>query len=171
MKASRFGHWLGALGAYRKLTALAVLAAAAALIAASEAKANTTQTTVTVVPINVSPFDECTGEFVDLTGSLRVIFNSTTDAAGGQHRIEVGIYGQLTGTGELTGNSYRFVTASPSVIPQLSSDALIFSDAGAQLLLAEGSQDNLVHTLAVHFTVTPTGQVTSVSQFTFECRG
>jgi len=153
------------------LRALVVLALAVASVGASGANAASTGASVVEVPIHVEPYDECTGEFVDLHGTLRDVFMTTTDAAGGQHRIEIILYVQLTGTGESSGNTYRFVTAAPGVIQQPSSGALVFSDAGIQVLLSGGSSSNLVHTLEVHFTLSPTGQITSVSNFTFACRG
>lgn len=148
---------------------LVALAAVVALLAAPAANAG--PATIAVVPFTVSTFDQCTGEFVDLSGSLVDVFTTTTDASGGQHRIEIVRYSQLTGIGETTGSHYRFVTASPSVVQQLSSGTLIFSDAGIQVLVSPGSSSTLVHTLTVHFTRSPTGQITSVSNFTFACRG
>jgi hypothetical protein len=144
---------------------------AAASISTSAANAASPGANVLEVPISVSPFDECTGEVVDLNGSLREVFRTSTDAAGGEHQVEVILYGQLTGTGELSGNSYRFLTAAPGVIQRPSSGALVFSSGGIQVLLSGGSSANLVHTLEVHFTLSPTGEITNVSNFTFACRG
>src|SRR5216117_2377022 len=110
-------------GRHHIFRALVVLTLAAASISTSAANAASTGANVVEVPINVSPFDECTGEFVDLHGSLREVFMTSTDAAGGEHRIEIILYGQLTGTGELSGNSYRFLTAAPGVIQRPSSGA------------------------------------------------
>jgi hypothetical protein len=171
MVTRRFRRRSRARGGYQMLGGLLLLAAAAASILAPPARADSTPTRVVTVPYHVSPFDECTGEFVDLSGTLREVFNTTTDASGGQHRVEIDLYSQLTGTGESSGNSYRFVTASTSVEQQLSSGTLIFSDAGIQVLLSGGSSPNLVHTIDVHFTLSPTGQITNVSNFTFACRG
>jgi hypothetical protein len=171
MVTPQFRRWSRARGCYHMVGVLVLLGAAVASISAPAANAASTPPSVVTVFFHVSPFDECTGEFVDLSGTLREVFKTTTDSSGGQHRVEIDLYSQLTGTGESTGNSYRFVTASTSVEQQLSSGTLIFADAGIQVLLSGGSSANLVHTIDVHFTLSPTGQITNVSNFTFACRG
>jgi hypothetical protein len=158
-------------GAYFMLRALVVLAVAAAWIWVPAADADTTQTSIVEVPLNVSPFDPCTGEFVDLHGSLREVVVRTTDASGGFHEVELDFYFQLTGTGELSGDTYRFISPHPFILQEPSSGAVIITIAGVQVLLSEGSSANLVGTATTHVTISPTGQVTSVSNFDITCRG
>ena len=85
------------------------------------------------MPIHFEPYDECTGEFVDLHGTLRDVFMTTTDAAGGQHRIESILYMQLIGTGESSGNTYRSDGRSGRH-PATKFGCARLSDAGIQVL-------------------------------------
>jgi hypothetical protein len=158
-------------GTYHMLRALVVLAVAAACIWAPAAKADTTETSIVEIPLNVSPFDPCTGEFVDLHGSLREVLVTTTDASGGSHFVELDFDFQLTGTGELSGDTYRLISSHPFIYQQPSSGAVVTTVAGALVLLSEGSSANLIVTVAVHGTLSPTGHETIVNHFEITCRG
>jgi hypothetical protein len=168
--ASRFQCFARRDG-YYLLGGLILFVAVAVSILAPAAKADSAQASLVRVPFHVEPYDECTREFVDMRGTLAEVFKTTTDAAGGQHRVEIDLYLHLTGTGESSGISYRFVTASAEVEQDLSSGTLVFNAAGIQVLLSGPSAPNLVHTIDTHFTLSPTGQITNASNFTFACHG
>jgi hypothetical protein len=113
------------------------------------------------------PFDEvvyvpCSGEYVELTGSVNFVFHSTFDAAGGQHlKIHSNLQG-VSGTGMTTGVKYRGTQSDLDQFNVAEADAPFEgSTVTSEQIIGQGPGNNFVLHESAHFTINANGDLTA----------
>jgi hypothetical protein len=97
-----------------------------------------------------------------LDGDVHFVLSFTTDAAGGTHESNLGVYTNVTGTGLVSGDTYHVVLANPSASFQTESGTLTATTITATVVATSGPNNNLSVHGTGHFTVTPSGQDSGV---------
>src|SRR5438034_3668815 len=146
----------------RRHVAFAAAAIAAALIASATHAAALGTTSVQSVPLTLTASVPCAngglGESVQLTGSLHIVATTTFDAAGGIHLYSHFSPQDVSGTGLVSGASYRGtgVTASQlNLFPGI--QQIVVNNF--QLVGTTGAPSLRVHEILV-FVVDANGKVT-----------
>jgi hypothetical protein len=118
--------------------------------------------TIVSIPENVVLFDACTGEGVQVTGTIHVVTVLTQDSNGGTHtQMHFNVQG-VSGVGVLSGTKYRGIHnethASNSGGPAPSE----FTTRIDIRLISEGSSSNFtIRDALVHVTIDANGSVTA----------
>ena len=148
MRSRPRGRWIAAL-----------LAVVAALVSASTASADVT------VDVQHYPWElgvaGCT-ETVIASGTLTVVMQSTTDAAGlFSHQLSVLIF-KGTGYGVDSGEPYRVSLESETVLKPPGNGATVATMQGAFKVIPLGDGEKRVGTAPFHITFNALGEVTSL---------
>lgn len=118
--------------------------------------------------VNFSTFSECTNEFVDLSGSMRVSDTLVVDSNGGVHFVSTFNNQGIAGVGEISGTQYEYVGASSSISTFVSASE--FTTLNNFLLISHGSSANLMTTFQLHVTTNANGVTTAqISNIRFQC--
>jgi hypothetical protein len=111
----------------------------------------------------------CSGELVDYTGTVHMIFRDNLDAAGGEH-AELEVQMDTSGVGETSGA--RYVGHADSRIQvNASQNGTTTTDIVERFtLIGQGNVPNSVAQFLIHVTVTPEGTIIpSVSKMQGGC--
>lgn len=109
------------------------------------------------------------GEPVFISGERHVVFASSSDCGGGFHSVSHSNVSNVTAVGAITGTTYRFVNAG-TFTQNYTAGATENTQTGSFRLIGQGPDNNLLLHMVNHFTVTPSGEFTSHTEFTAECR-
>lgn len=149
------------------LVLIAVLGVAPAL-----AKA-TTDTANFIEPIDLFVFVPCArggaGEFVQLSGTLHVLFHTTLDNKGGFHSKYHFQAQGITGKGEITGDKYQGTGVTQGTFNgKVGFEA---TDVNNFKIIGQGPGNNFLVHSTFHVTVNPKGEVTAfVDNFSVKCK-
>jgi hypothetical protein len=109
-------------------------------------------------PLNLTAFDECTGESVHFTGQLHILSTVTINPNGSFHLHMTQNYAGVKGVGQTTGRIYQ-LPGELSVTENLTAaqvmTAVVFSN-----LITDGSPSNEKITVSLHITINANGTVT-----------
>lgn len=125
------------------------------------------------VPIDISVFVPCAaggvGEIVNLSGTLHMVFHTTTDASGGFHSTSLSQPQGVSGTGLTTGDKYQGTGETQSTFNgKVGSEFTFVSNFK---IIGQGPGNNFLVHENFHVTVNPNGEVTVfVDNFSFECK-
>jgi hypothetical protein len=109
-------------------------------------------------PISATVFNPCTGEDVDLSGSLHLQVQFVANGAGGGHfRIQINAQG-VGGVGVDSGNQYRGTGVLRFTIAAAGPTEHITLDGHLQLI-SQGSSSNLRVHFTLHFVANPNSTV------------
>jgi hypothetical protein len=132
----------------------------------------TTTTTNENIQFTGSYFNPCTGEQVTFSGTMQVTNHMTTDASGGTHLRTHTNYQNVTGTGVLSGSTYRVGTVSNEVVNDNDGPQLNATVISTVKLIGPGSTLNYFLRIVMHITINANGETTSnVQEVVIECRG
>ncbi|MFT3774958.1 MAG: hypothetical protein QM820_57150 [Minicystis sp.] len=134
---------------------------ATALLETGPAGAAETITTVTIVPVDLSVFVPCSGDTVELTGNVHLVFHVTFDDAGGFHVITEGNAQDVRGVGFPSGRTYHLVSTG---INEFSSSANGASEGTLVSIfeaIGQGPGNNFVEQTTFHITTNANGEVTA----------
>jgi hypothetical protein len=115
--------------------------------------------------------ESCSGEDVNVFGTLDIIIQTTTDSRGGLH-VAFHLTPRLTGIGLSTGLEYNAVGPTQAVSFVDGTGLRVTAVVNVVNLISPGSSDNLVITETIHVTVNANG--TTVVEFDnvkAACRG
>ena len=118
----------------------------------------------------------CTGELIELTGTMLIV-NHSTDLGDGQYHITshfnlagVKAVGLDPDTGEPNGNQYVVPATGNAVENLVASGDTIIGTVQMNLVIGKGQVPDQVATAEVHSIVTPEGEVkVETVRFSFEC--
>jgi hypothetical protein len=163
MKSARLLTMAVALGLAGAVSAPGVLAQASAVT--TSARIPLPQPFQRLVPCAA----EGSGELVDLSGTLHVLFHTTLDGSGGFHsKFHFQPQG-VTGLGLTTGDVYQGTGVNQGQINGTVGEESTFVDNFR--LIGHGPGNNFLLHETVHVTVNANGVVTAlVSNFSVECR-
>jgi len=133
--------------------ALALAAVPAALAAPGGGAAGS------AMPIQFAAWNPCTGEFVDISGTIHTVVGD------GGLRIHQN-FSEVTGVGESSGTAYSITGTS-----HLRSTADTTLMTVHQNVVSRGADPNQATGLVLEMTLGPDGQVTTVQGSFDECRG
>jgi hypothetical protein len=122
------------------------------------------------VPLETMAFGDCSGEMVELSGSVHFLYHMTQSANGGYNFRYQSNFQGVSGVGLTTGTSYR---AMETFSDAYHSNSLQFNETVHQRvkLVAQGSADDLAVNFTFHITANATGEITAVfDRFSFDCR-
>ena len=140
-----------------KLAVVAITLAVALLFSTAPAKAG--KPTTTVVPVDILLSNQCTGEDVNLTGTLT--FWSDTDIKNGIAHIRIHTILDLSGVGGTSGNNYSFHSVQ-NFASNVKADGTSgeFNTVLNETFISQSGADNLRVHGSVHVTVNANGDVT-----------
>jgi hypothetical protein len=160
-------------GMKRLVLSLAVVGMTLALAAEMALAQATTDTSNEQVPLDGIVVDNpCTGEPLQLTGELHILFHVTEDANGGFH-VQTQFQPQgASATGLVSGEQYRGVgvTRDEAYFPPGELRETTFIDRF--YFVSKGSSDNLLATTTIHVTFNANGEPTAeLVRLDTECAG
>ena len=121
--------------------------------------------------IIVAVSESCSGEDVNVFGTLDIIIQTTTDSRGGLH-VVFHLTPHLIGVGLSTGLDYNPVGPSQFVFIVDGTGPRVTAGVNIINLISPGSSDNLVITETVHVTVNANGTTTvEFDNVNAACRG
>jgi hypothetical protein len=126
-------------------------AIAAAMLALPAAALGTVTRTVIHYDGTGSDLQHCSGEPMSLLGDIVITRHEDTDAAGGVHVTEHVVFQDLTATGLITGDRYRFVNAGNGTF-NTTQGAATMVVSGATLQVGPGPDDSLTTILELSIT-------------------
>jgi hypothetical protein len=141
-------------------------------VAQAQAKA-TTVTTNFSQPTDLTVFVPCavagTGEYVQLSGSLHILFVTTIDAQGGFHAEFLFQPQGISGTGISTGAKYQATGETSGTFNGKVGFEQTFVNNFK--IIGQGPGNNFLVRETLHITVNPDGTVTSfVDNFSVKCK-
>ncbi len=151
---------------------LLLAAAIAALVVAPGALGATeTVTEVERIPFDSEVFSECTFEDIDVEGTMLVNSQITFDSSGGAHFLLTLALQDVSGV-TASGQRIRFISTNVFQDSFLSAGTFSFTGTSNlnQLGVVQGPRNNFFLDFTFHFTLTPTGHETVVSNVRFGCR-
>jgi len=143
------------------------LALTLAIAPLSLAHANTTSV---ISPFNSVEFSQCGAfEAIQASGSVHLVTSTTTDATGGM-RVDVhSNYQNVSGVGETTGTTYRFIASNTSKSTTNGSASNYTLDDNVRVI-GQGPNNNQVLHILYHVTTDAAGNVTAQTyQFQNAC--
>jgi hypothetical protein len=154
------------------VTATFVIAAVAHVGIGQEGGQASAPPDVQSIPINETFVATCTGETVDISGTLEVREHVHTDAAGGVHGVVQATFRQITGLSG-SGTRYRLVGGATGVINTNGPSAQAVShQVDVFNLISQGSAPNLVFVAVFHITFDANNNITAdFTNLNIECRG
>lgn len=138
----------------------------ASLPARAAITASASPATSNTLPLHFIRSNECTGETVEITGTIHLVSQMRADGSVVGHFN----YQRVTGIGLTSGTTYR-VTAVDQVHLSPPFPSSLHSVQRFRMIATAGGPDLLVNALT-HITVTPNGDVTaSIAELTTSCVG
>ena len=119
-------------------------------------------------PIEFTFYDPCTGEFVDISGTIHGVSNVAAQNGGGSQVFFHQNFAGVTGVGESSGDVY---TITGSATQRESVDSGVSRLSVHELFVSRGSGPNEAIGMQLEVTVGPGGEVTTVERSSDECRG
>ena len=122
------------------------------------------------LPVVVNGWVACTGDFIELTGTLLLVYSSTTNE-NGERTLQHAAYSDLKGEGVPSGTKYVAGWAGTrQMVFTRGADAITTATTASLITLGQGP--NLLAHITMHFTFTPDGEPTAeVRHFATECTG
>jgi hypothetical protein len=161
----------------RARRALVLAATVLAIAIPSAAMATTVTSDVTRSGFGATLVDACTGELIEISGTVQERFHTTFDPQGGTHTGTTITVSDVRGVGVDTGTRYR---ATGVFLTQTNINQHGFETTGVNFpqfssavnLISQGSADNLIVHLLFHQTLRlDGGTVVIVDQASSECLG
>jgi hypothetical protein len=156
----------------RLVLSLAVVGMTLALAAGMALAQATTDTFNETVPLDLTVDNPCTGEPLQLTGELHILFHVTEDANGGFH-VQTQFQPQgASGTGLVSGEQYRGVgvTRDEAYFPPGELRETTFIDRF--YMISTGPSDNMLATTTIHVTFNANGEPTAeLFRLELKCAG
>ena len=162
---------------HRALRAFVLAATVFALAVPSAAATATVTRDVTRSDFGATLFDACTGELIEISGTVQTRFQATFDSKGGTHTGETITVSNVKGVGLETGTTYVatgvFLTHTNIHQHGFETTGVNFPQfSSAVNLISQGSTDNLIVHLLFHQTLRlDGGTVVIVDQARSECLG
>jgi hypothetical protein len=148
-------------GMKRLVLSLAVVGMTLALAAGMALAQATTDTFNEKVPLNLIVDNPCTGEPLQLTGELHILFLVTNDANGGFH-VQTQFQPQgVSGTGLVSGEQYRGVGVTREEFNAQQGELREYTLVDRFYLVSMGPSDNLLATTTIHVTFNANGEPTA----------
>jgi hypothetical protein len=115
--------------------------------------------------------NECAGEEIQVTGTLRTV-NHFTDLGDGQYHINSHFnLAGVKGVGLTTGDTYVVPASGAAVENRVQSGQIVTGTVDINLVVGKGKLPNQVAFARVHFILTPEGEVKMENiQFHFHCQ-
>ena len=115
----------------------------------------------------------CTGELIELTGTMHIVNHFRLQEDGSYHIISQMNLAGVKAVGQTTGDEYVVPAKSTAVEHSVSSGQTIFGDARMDLVIGKGQSPDQVATSQVHYIVEvvdgePTVKVETL-RFSWEC--
>jgi hypothetical protein len=154
----------------RKVALLTAVAAVLVAAPAAYPQAETIHTTEQFA-FDAEPVNECTGETIHVEGTGLLTLQTTIDASGGMH-FHVTLAAQNVIGTTAAGERVRFVSTHVTQISELPSlGEFTTLNNLHSILVAQGPNNNWFLDFTVHFSITPTGELTGVvDQLRMVCR-
>jgi hypothetical protein len=147
---------------------MATVAACLAMAPSAWAQATTFHETERI-PFDIEAFSECTGEDIDVEGTLLVNSQITVDDAGGAHFHLTLAVADVSGT-TASGEMIRFIFTDVFQDNFTSGGTVTFTSNLYQQGVVQGPRNNFFLDFTFHFTFTASGQDTVVGNVRFGCR-
>jgi hypothetical protein len=167
----RMPHWC------RRSLRASALAAAAVAVASTAAAAATVTSTVTRSEFGATFVNDCTGDLIEMSGTVQTRFHATFDHQGGTHTGTTITVSHVTGVDLETGTAY---VATGVFLAQTNIHQDGFETTGVNFpqfssavnLISRGPTDNLIVHLLFHETLRiDRGPVVIVDQTRSDCLG
>jgi hypothetical protein len=148
-------------GVKRLVFLLAVVGTTLALAAGMALAQATTDKFNEKVPLNQIVFNPCTGEPLQLTGELHILFLVTNDANGGFH-VQTQFQPQgVSGTGLVSGEQYRGVGVTREEFNAQQGELREYTLVDRFYLVSTGPSENMLATTTIHVTFNANGEPTA----------
>lgn len=162
------GHGVGAARRRRAIHRLIVTAGlgAALGVAPSVASAGAAGTE----PVDITVFNECTGEDVRITGTVRFVEKTRPP---GESQLLVVTWPRMTAMGTVSGLRYVFQGPTTRSLSELSDDGdtAVFTTTDRTVLVTPGTTENFVFRSTYHFTLIDGEMVVEIDNTAGSCMG
>lgn len=121
-------------------------------------------------PVDITVYNECTGEDVRITGTVRYVERSRPPR---ESQLLVVTWPNMTATGVDTGDRYVFQGPTTRSLSELSDtgDSAVFTTTDRIVLITPGDGENFVFHSTYHFTLIDGEMVVEVDNTGGTCRG
>ena len=114
-------------------------------------------------------FNSCTGEFIQLAGTVHILRSATADAAGGFH-VRSHINLKVSGVGETTGAKYEAVQVNNFTFNAQPPFPVTRTFRINVRIIGQGQTGDIMESILLHFTVNANGEVTAeIRDVEFSC--